>query len=90
MNRMFSTFGILGIYEADLTLKERFGGADYMKDILTFFNTKVAEYSKEQGIVSNIEQIPGESFAVRLCNVDKMLYKGSVPFELYANQFVPL
>ena len=44
-----------------------------------------------RGLIHNIEQIPGESFAVRLCNIDKLLYgENEVPYELYANQFVPL
>jgi anaerobic ribonucleoside-triphosphate reductase len=92
LDRMFSTFGILGIYEAVEGLKSKYNiEHDITKDILIFFNAKVAEYSKKYKITGNIEQIPGESFAVRLANADKLLYgEEKVPYVLYANQFVPL
>jgi anaerobic ribonucleoside-triphosphate reductase len=90
MKRMFSTFGVLGIYECEKTLKERFNNGS-MNDILTFFNEKCKIYAEQEEIIHNIEQIPGESFAVRLCNIDKLLYgKEKVDYELYSNQFVPL
>jgi ribonucleoside-triphosphate reductase (formate) len=92
MKRMFSTYGVLGIYECNLTLKKKFSiGYDITGEILTFFNEKCQEYSAKEGIIHNIEQIPGESFAVRLANVDKMIFgDDKVPYELYSNQFVPL
>jgi ribonucleoside-triphosphate reductase len=91
MDRMFSTFGIIGEIEASETLKWKFGnGRDYMAEMLVYLNDKVSEYSKKYGIMGNIEQIPGESMAVRLCKVDKLLYGDKVPFEMYSNQFIPL
>lgn len=95
MKRMFSTFGIMGIYECEKTLRGKFDiGLDYdiTKDILIHLNNKVIEFTKsEDGYVFNIEQIPAESYAVRLCNVDKLLFgEESVPYELYANQWIPL
>lgn len=93
INRLFSTYGILGVVEAVKTLSERFEieSDDIMKDILIFFNDKVKEYSEREGLIGNIEQIPGESYAVRLASVDKMLYgEEKVPYMLYSNQFVPL
>jgi len=91
-NRMFSTFGILGIYEAALTFKEKFGNnEDTEGNMLKHMNAKVAESSKEYDIIGNIEQIPGESFAIRLAKADKIIYdEKQVPFQLYANQFIPL
>lgn len=95
MKRMFSTFGILGIYECEKTLKEKFSiidGYDITRDILTHLNDKVIEFTQfEEGFVFNIEQIPGESYAVRLCNIDKILFGDEkVPYKIYANQWVPL
>lgn len=93
MNRLFSTFGILGIYEAAKTLKAKMDlqGVDVMGDSLEIINDLVGVLSKEFGIIGNIEQIPAESFAVRLANADKILYGDeNVPFRLYANQFIPL
>jgi len=92
INRLFSTFGIMGIYEATKLYKEKFGnGTDIEGLFLTFMNDKVKEYSQKYGIIGNIEQIPGESFSSRLCNADKLIFgEKKVPYMLYANQFVPL
>jgi anaerobic ribonucleoside-triphosphate reductase len=90
---MFSTFGILGIVECEETLKTRFNiDYDVTKDILVYLDDKVKEFTKnESGYVFNIEQIPGESYAVRLSTIDKKMFgEENVPYELYANQFVPL
>jgi len=93
LDRLFSTIGILGIYEANLTAQEKFGdiSEDYVKDWLIILNSLAQELAKEYNIIINIEQIPGESGAVRLCNTDKLIFsKKKVPYELYSNQFVPL
>lgn len=92
--RLFSTFGLLGIYEANKTLRQKFNipeDRDITGEILDYFNTKVNEVSKKYGIIGNIEQIPGESFAVRLAEADKAIYGfGDDYYKLYANQFCPL
>lgn len=92
--RLFSTFGLLGIYEANKTLRQKFDipeDRDITGEILDYFNTKVNEVSKKYGIIGNIEQIPGESFAVRLAEADKAIYGfGDDYYKLYANQFCPL
>lgn len=92
--RLFSTFGLLGIYEANKTLRQKFDipeDRDITGEILDYFNTKVNEVSKQYGIIGNIEQIPGESFAVRLAEADKAIYGfGDDYYKLYANQFCPL
>lgn len=92
--RLFSTFGLLGIYEANKTLRQKFDipeDRDITGEILECFNTKVNAVSKQYGIIGNIEQIPGESFAVRLAEADKAIYGfGDDYYKLYANQFCPL
>lgn len=94
LNRLFSTFGMLGIYECNLTLRERFQineEVDVIKDILEFFNKEVNIISKELEIIGNIEQIPAESFASRLVKADKIIYDEKlIPYQLYSNQFIPL
>jgi anaerobic ribonucleoside-triphosphate reductase len=92
INRLFSTFGIMGIYEATKLYKEKFGnGTDIEGEMLVYMNDKVKEYSIKYEIIGNIEQIPGESFASRLCNADKLIYgEKKVPYVMYSNQFVPL
>ena len=93
MNRMFSTYGVLGIVEAEQIIRQKFGNKDfdYMGDILVKFNNLCKEASQENGIIFNIEQIPAESFAVRLADADKLIYENPYNLDpLYANQFVPL
>ena len=91
LNRMFSTFGIMGVVEANETLLSRFPelkDKDIIKEILTFFNEKIIHYSKEYSIIGNAEQIPGESYSLRLAGVDNKLFNS--PYKIYSNQFIPL
>lgn len=91
LDKTFSTFGIMGYYEADQDLKKRFGNDTYMEKIIKFINEKSFELTKETGNIFNVEQIPGESMAPRLAKCDRWIYgEEKVPETLYANQFVPL
>ena len=96
MKRMFSTFGVLGIYEMQKTAEKKYGkeniGEDFTGEVLSFLENKVHTFTKTiDDHRFNIEQIPAESYAVRLCNADKVLFGDeNVPYNLYANQFVPL
>ena len=96
MDRLFSTFGILGVVEAKKILETKFSdeikeGQDVMNDYLVYLNKHSQEYAKELGLFSNIEQIPGESYAVRLATVDNLIFNDNIiDAPLYANQFVPL
>jgi len=94
MDHMFSTIGFIGIREAELIMRERFPekkDVDIMGEWLTILNNDVKVLSKSYKIIINIEEIPGESMAVRLSKVDRMLFgEQNVPFELYSNQFIPL
>ena len=91
LDKMFSTFGIMGYYEAVEDLKKRFGeGMDYLKEILVFINDYARELTKERKNIFNIEQVPGESMCARLADADRYLFgKELVPEEIYANQFLP-
>ena len=92
--RLFSTFGLLGIYEANKILQQKLNidsERDLIKEILVHFNDKVLEMSKKYNITGNIEQIPGESFSVRLAETDKMIFEfNDNYYKMYANQFCPL
>ena len=94
LDRMFSTFGIIGLYECEQTLLSKnikSSSGDWKESILKFINKEVSKCSKEFGIIGNIEQIPGESFAIRLAEADKILFGAdSVPYNLYSNQYIPL
>ena len=93
LGRMFSTFGMLGIYEADIILKDKFGNNDfdYMLDILEAFKEYTIEAGTRESLIINREEIPGESCAPKLFKADSILYGNPYNFpEFYANQFVPL
>lgn len=90
--RFFSTFGVNGIYEADIICKDKFGQLvdDYRADILTVFNEYYRAASKKESIAGNAEQIPAESMAPKLFKSDNMLFGNPYNFpNMYANQFVP-
>lgn len=92
MERMFSTFGVNGIYEADIICKDKFGQSvdDYKKDILTVFNEYYKEAAREQKIAGNSEQIPAESMAPKLFKADNLFFGNPYNFpNMYANQFIP-
>lgn len=96
MNKLFSTFGILGLVEANEYVKQNYpeykdNDKDFMKDALVYLNKRMIEESRKLGIIGNIEQIPAESMAVRLAKADRILFgEEKVPYKLYANQFIPL
>ncbi len=95
LRKMFSTFGVLGLVEAVENLQSKFKkdvqDKDLLGEILGYVNKRVDELSKEYDLAGNIEQIPGESFAVRLAKADKALFgEKKVPQTLYSNQFIPL
>lgn len=95
INRLFSTFGLIGLYEASSMLKEKFCDISKDEDIegsmLVSMNNFVTKYSEKYGIIGNIEQIPGESFAIKLLKADKLIFGDvNLPYNLYSNQFIPL
>lgn len=92
LERLFSTFGVNGLYESDIILKEKFGNLveDYKKDILINFNNFYKEAAKRENIVANAEQTPVESMSPKLFKADNMLFGNPYNFpNMYANQFVP-
>lgn len=92
LNRMFSTFGILGIVECEKTMMSKIRiRKTIIPSILEHINQRVADISKKLGILGNIEQIPAESMAHRFAAIDQMIFgEDKVPYQLYSNQFVPL
>lgn len=92
MGRMFSTFGVNGIYEADIICKNKFGQLvpDYREDILINFNKYYREAAHIENIAGNAEQVPAESMSPKLFKADSMLFGNPYNFpNMYANQFVP-
>lgn len=94
IEKQYITYGIIGAYELldilgmDVTTNR---GSDYLVNVLKFIEDTTNKWSAEDKIVSNIEQIPGESISYRLANVDKELgYNVNYQVDLYSNQYVPL
>lgn len=92
LDRMFSTFGVLGIVEAETTLQRKFGyDRSIIEKSLTLLNEMARDITLRTGNIYNIEQIPGESMAPKLAQIDAMIFsKQEVPQVMYSNQFVPL
>lgn len=94
LNRYFSTIGIVGINEAnaimgfDINSEE---GTQFTLDVLNYIENFAKESSRLTKTSFNVEEIPAESVAQKLCQKDKLLFgKENVPFELYSNQYIPL
>ncbi len=91
MSRLFSTFGINGVYEC----LEQMGhsiiteqGKQVAFNILQEIKDYATACSKKYGTPFNVEQVPGESLAAKLALKDKLLH--DMDYSIYANQFVPL
>lgn len=94
LSRMFSTIGIIGIYEMceflnlDITTS---GGQNFVKHVLEFIEAFAIKTSQETGNSFNVEEIPGESVATKFVQKDRILFgEDKIPFELYSNQYLPL
>jgi len=92
MERFFLTFGINGLYEGMMEmgydmLKE--DGLEVARHILDYISTYANnKCDPEAKILFNVEQVPGESLAVKHALKDKIVC--GMDYSIYANQFVPL
>lgn len=100
---LYNTIGINGIYETmktfGYTVVDEFGNTNYTEDAIRFgkviFDTiheAIAAYTADKDYKVNVEQIPGESAAVKFMDADRLLYKDKVVTDLplYGNQWIPL
>lgn len=92
LSHLFSTIGIIGVYEMaefmgyDIRTEE---GQEFVELVLLHIEQFAVRASVEHECSFNVEEIPGESTAGRFSKKDKIRF-GSVPFELYSNQYLPL
>lgn len=92
IKRQYSTFGVVGLYEAlktlgmDIKTKE---GQDFVFKALDIINTTNKELQKRFKAPHNCEQIPAENVAVKLAEKDRLLGLNE-EYSLYSNQFIPL
>ena len=93
LKRQFSTCGFTGLYEAvhilgyDMREPE---GLEVAKRILERINQTNVFLTELLGTPHNMEQVPGESSAVKLARKDSLRGCNPEGWELYSNQFVPL
>ncbi len=90
-HNFFSTIGFLGIADAIEYLGMKItepAGLAFAKKILSEFKEASIRFSKEDGFMFNVEEVPGETAVGTLAKKDKMLLKGEKDF--YNTQFVPL
>lgn len=102
-DHLYNTVGIIGIYE---TMKkfgyvkvDQFGNTFYTeeadlfgKKIFNVIHNAKDHFALDKNYQINIEQIPGESAAVKMQTADSLLYPETVidDLPLYGNQFIPL
>jgi ribonucleoside-triphosphate reductase len=94
MSMLFSTVGVVGLYEALSLFGERYvlpskDGVNMAKNILQYIDDIAKKGSEKYGIPFNVEQIPAEGAAVTLAKADKVFHSRS-PFQVYSNQSIPL
>ena len=76
LDRMFSTIGLLGYYEAAQDLTERFGPRDYLGEMVDLMEAHARELTVNRHNITNLEQIPAESASSRLANADHWIFDG--------------
>lgn len=100
---LYNTIGVLGIYETLRTFgyveQDNLGNTfytkkadDFAKKIFDVIHRTKDQFALDKEYRINLEQIPGESCAVKLRQADEMLYPEKVnkDLPLYGNQFIPL
>lgn len=93
IDHQYSTCGFTGLYEAlnilGYDILER-DGLVAAKRILNVINAINEMYTNLRGTPHNMEQVPGESSAVKLAKKDSLLGLNPEGYPLYSNQFIPL
>lgn len=100
---LYNTVGVIGVYETmrtfGYTYKDDFGNTYYYenadafgKRIFDCIHSVKNEFAKDKNYKINLEQIPGETAAVKMLQADRLLFPNTVveDLPLYGNQFIPL
>jgi len=88
----FSTFGVLGMWEASELLANSTNGIDVIKmmDKIVTYIDKFSKKMSEEEFLTNVEFIPGESASYKLANAINSRFGDKYKYELLSNQIVPL
>ena len=100
---LYNTVGIIGIYETmktfGYTKEDEFGNTFYTpeaekfgKKIFEVIHRTKDQFALDKNYKINLEQVPGETAAVKMQKADMLLYPDTVidDLPLYGNQFIPL
>ena len=100
---LYNTVGIIGIYETmksfGYTKTDDFGNTYYTEDadrfgkeIFRVIHETKDKFAEDKDYKINLEQIPGETAAVKMQKADTLLYPEKVidDLPLYGNQWIPL
>jgi ribonucleoside-triphosphate reductase len=100
---LYNTVGINGIYEVmktfGYTKVDEFGYTKYTdnamefgKSIFDVIHSTIQTFASDKDYMVNVEQIPGETAALRFLQADKLLYPEETitDLPLYGNQWIPL
>lgn len=98
MSKQYATLGLLGLFEViehfGYTSTDPFGyisytdeGIQFAERIFAVLNNVKDNFTNDYSI--NIESVPGESCAIKLCQKDNLLYEQNDKF-IYSNQWIPL
>lgn len=92
LKRQYSTFGVVGLYEAleilGMNIKTE-EGKNFVLRMLDIINTTNKELQIKFKAPHNCEQIPAENVAVKLAKKDRIMGLNTI-YDLYSNQFIPL
>jgi len=89
LSQLFSTIGIVGVYEMSQRMGWDLTEDDEVEDVLRYIEDQAILYSEKDRCSYNVEEIPGESAAVKLASKDALLLHAD-EYELYSNQYLPL
>lgn len=96
LERQFSTTGIIGGYEFSkilgIDILTENGLEEQMKLLKVIRDTQDDIHENDplyKEIPFNVEQIPGESTAIKLAKKDELMGYNNIGIRLYANQFIP-
>ena len=89
--QFFSTIGFIGFANAIEIMGYKITGPvglELAKKILKNMKNKSVEFSKEDSVMYNIEEVPAESASGTLAQKDKIVCNGT--YDYYDSQFIPL
>jgi ribonucleoside-triphosphate reductase len=98
LNKQYSTVGVIGVYELQQYFNKihsledeasKIKNYEFSLSVLKNIQKNIEKWNADSSWKYNLEQIPGESVAVRLAGIDRIMGLND-EYEMYSNQYVPL